>query len=88
MYVFCFSPDPEIERLQKLVEILTEENNELKSYNVKLVNTNIDLKKDLEKMKTVNKGLEVKITDLKGEITIKIRQVTQLESVQRDSQTR
>ena len=86
--MFCFSPDPEIERLQNLVEILTEENNELKSYNEKLVNTNIDLKKDLENLKTVNKGLEVKITDLKGEITIKIRQVTQLESVQQDSQTR
>ena len=86
--MFCFSPDPEIEKLQNLVKIFTEENNELKSYNEKLVNTNIDLKKDLENLKTVNKGLEVKITDLKGEITIKIRQVTQLESVKQDSQTR
>ena len=86
--MFCFSPDPEIEKLQKLVEILTEENTELKSYNETLTNTIIDLKKDLENLKTVNKGLEVKITDLKGDITIKVRQVTQLESVQRDSQTR
>ena len=86
--MFCFSPDPEIEKLQKLVEILTEENNELKSYNETLTNTIIDLKKDLENLKTLNKGLEVKITDLKGDITIKVRQVTQLESVQRDSQTR